>query len=197
MWLYTGEGMNGRYKCTVTTHLLTRHIGISCYDRWKVSKDSIVFLSSQITHYIDRIYYHLKQHSERLESLDIMEAIIEVFPEVMFLHQKTVWKNITEWNNKFKMWWMEQIGLKEYYEIVDEARPLSGFVSPHMLIFLQKCISNHETNKQASKFQNDPSSNCFTIDVWNINCWLSTVSSLLFLTFLLVFFFVSHFTRVL
>ena len=25
--------------------------------------------------------------------------------------------------------------LKEYYEIVDEARPLSGFFSPHMLIF--------------------------------------------------------------
>ena len=41
---------------------------------------------------------------------------------------------------------------------------------PHMLIFLRKCFSNHET-KQASKFQSDPSSNCFTIDVWNINCW--------------------------
>ena len=44
--------------------------------------------------------------------------------------------------------------LKEYYEIVDEARPLSGF-SPRMLICLQKCISNHKT-KQASKFQSDP-----------------------------------------
>ena len=55
--------------------------------------------------------------------------------------------------------------LKEYYEIVDEARPLSGFFSPHMLILLRKCISNHEPNKQASKFQSDPSSNCFTIDV--------------------------------
>ena len=51
--------------------------------------------------------------------------------------------------------------LKEYYEIVDEARLLSGFVSPHMLISLQKCISYHET-KQASKFQSDLSSNCFT-----------------------------------
>ena len=30
---------------------------------------------------------------------------------------------------------------------------------------LQKCISNHET-KQASKFPSDPSSNCFTINVW-------------------------------
>ena len=38
---------------------------------------------------------------------------------------------------------------------------------PHMLILLHKCISNHET-KQASKFQSDPSSNCFTIDVWII-----------------------------
>ena len=38
--------------------------------------------------------------------------------------------------------------LKEYYKIVGEGRPLSG-VFPHMVIFLQKCISNHET-KQAS-----------------------------------------------
>ena len=38
--------------------------------------------------------------------------------------------------------------LKECYEIVDEARPLSGLF-PDMLILLQKCISNHET-KQAS-----------------------------------------------
>ena len=45
------------------------------------------------------------------------------------------------------------------------------FFPTHADLFLQKCISNHET-KQASKFQNDPSSNCFTIDVWNINCWL-------------------------
>ena len=50
--------------------------------------------------------------------------------------------------------------LKEYYEIVNEARPLS---------WLQKCISNHET-KQASKFRRDLSSNCFTIDVWKIKC---------------------------
>ena len=48
--------------------------------------------------------------------------------------------------------------LKEYYEIVDETRPLSGF------------FSNHET-KQSSKFLSDPSPYCFTIDVWNINCW--------------------------
>ena len=53
--------------------------------------------------------------------------------------------------------------LKEYYEIVDEARPLSGFFPTHADFFLRKCISNHET-KQASKFQSDPSSNCFTID---------------------------------
>ena len=53
--------------------------------------------------------------------------------------------------------------LKEYYEIVGESRPLSAFF-PNMLIVLQKCISNHET-KQSSKFQSDPSPNCFTIDV--------------------------------
>ena len=36
---------------------------------------------------------------------------------------------------------------------------------PQMLIFfLQKCISHHDT-KQYSKFQSDPISNCFTIDV--------------------------------
>ena len=32
---------------------------------------------------------------------------------------------------------VDVLKLKEYYEIVDEARPLSGFFSPHMLIFLQ------------------------------------------------------------
>ena len=48
---------------------------------------------------------------------------------------------------------------------------------PHMLIFLQKCISDHET-KQASKFQSDPSSNCFTIDVWKIKCCKSTFNFL-------------------
>ena len=44
------------------------------------------------------------------------------------------------------------VSLKEYYEIVDEARPLSGFFPQTYWFFLQKCISNHET-KQASKFQ--------------------------------------------
>ena len=47
------------------------------------------------------------------------------------------------------------VHLKEYYEIVDEARPLSGFFPTHA-DFLRKCISNHET-KQASEFQSDPS----------------------------------------
>ena len=56
-----------------------------------------------------------------------------------------------------------ELTLKEYYEIVDEARPVSGFFPTHA-DFLRKCISNHET-KQASKFQSDPSPNCFTIDV--------------------------------
>ena len=41
--------------------------------------------------------------------------------------------------------------LKEYYEIVDEARPLSGFFSPtHADFLLQKCISSHETKHIAS-----------------------------------------------
>ena len=38
--------------------------------------------------------------------------------------------------------------LKKYYEIVDDARPLSGFFPLH-----------------ADFCQSDPSSNCFTIDV--------------------------------
>ena len=44
--------------------------------------------------------------------------------------------------------------------------------------FLRKCISNHET-KQASKYQSDPSSICFTIDVWIIKCCKSTFYFLL------------------
>ena len=59
---------------------------------------------------------------------------------------------------------------------------------PHMLIWLRRCISNHET-KQASKFQSDPCPNCFTIDVWNINCWRQQ-----FISYLSYCFFVSHFT---
>ena len=54
--------------------------------------------------------------------------------------------------------------LKEYYEIVDEARPLSGFFPTHADFITEMHISNHET-KQASKFQSDPSPSCFTIDV--------------------------------
>ena len=54
--------------------------------------------------------------------------------------------------------------LKEYYEIVNEARPLSGFFPTDADFLLQKCIFNYET-KQSSKFQSDPSSNGFTIDV--------------------------------
>ena len=75
--------------------------------------------------------------------------------------------------------------LKEYYEIVGESRPLSAFVP--MRIFWQKCISTHET-KQYSKFLSDPSPNCFTIDVWNINCWRQQ-----FISYLSYCVFVSHF----
>ena len=53
---------------------------------------------------------------------------------------------------------------------------LSGFLPTHA--DFTECISNHET-KQTSKFQSDPSCNCFTIDVLNINGWLSTVYFLL------------------
>ena len=60
------------------------------------------------------------------------------------------------------------ITLKEYYEIVGESRPPSAFYSPHMLICLQKCISNHETKQS-------------TLEI------LLTFNSL-FLIFLIVFF---------
>ena len=74
-------------------------------------------------------------------------------------------------------------------EISHLAKYYFGICS-HMLICLQKCVSNHET-KQSSSFRlSDPSPNCFTNDVWNINYWLSTVF------YFLIFIFVSHFTRV-
>ena len=56
------------------------------------------------------------------------------------------------------------LSLKEYYDIVNEARPLSGIFPADSDFLLKKCISNHET-KQSPKFQSDPSSNCFTMDV--------------------------------
>ena len=54
--------------------------------------------------------------------------------------------------------------------------------------FLRKCISNHDETKQSSKFQSDPSPNCFTINIWNKNCWLSTVYFLLSYCFLYLIF---------
>ena len=45
--------------------------------------------------------------------------------------------------------------LEEYYEIVSESRPLSGFSPKHADFFFKKYISNHET-KQSSKFPSDP-----------------------------------------
>ena len=51
--------------------------------------------------------------------------------------------------------------LKQYYEIVNEARPLSEFF-PTDADFVYRNASNHET-KEDSKFQIDPTSNCFTI----------------------------------
>ena len=41
--------------------------------------------------------------------------------------------------------------LKEYYEIINEARPLSGFFPKDADFLLQKCISDHETG-QSSQF---------------------------------------------
>ena len=69
--------------------------------------------------------------------------------------------------------------LKEYYEIVDEARPRSGFFLHTCWFFLQKCISNHET-KQSSKFQS-----------WNINCWRQQFISLLSYCFFCIAFYTS------
>ena len=60
--------------------------------------------------------------------------------------------------------------------------------TPSIRIFLRKCIFNHET-KQASKSQSDPSTNCFKIDIWNINCWRQQ-----FISYLSYCFFVSHST---
>ena len=80
--------------------------------------------------------------------------------------------------------------LKEYYEIVDEAHPLSGFF-PHMLIFLQKCISNPES-KQGFKFQSDLSPNCFTIDVLKYKLLISTVYFLSFLFFIFLYRILRH-----
>ena len=71
-----------------------------------------------------------------------------------------------------------------------EARPLSVVYHIDADSFYIY-ISTQET-KQPSKFQSDPSSNCFTIDVFN-NKMMN--SSIYFLTFLLLF--VSHFTQVL
>ena len=68
------------------------------------------------------------------------------FPTISHKHTHKVFQRfgpINVYENGF--------GLKKNYEIVDEARPLSGFF-PTQADFLQKCISNHET-KQASKFQ--------------------------------------------
>ena len=52
----------------------------------------------------------------------------------------------------------------------------------HMLICLQKCISNHEA-KQSSKFQSDPSP--------------IIASQLQFISYFLIFLFVSHLKKVL
>ena len=61
--------------------------------------------------------------------------------------------------------------------------PPSIRISPQTC-WLQKCIYNHET-KQASKFQSDQSSNCFTIDVWKINCWIQQFISYFLIGFFL------------
>ena len=56
---------------------------------------------------------------------------------------------------------------------------------PHMQTFLQKCIYHHET-KQASKFLSDPSSNCFTIAVRKINCFMQQFIFLLSYLYLIL-----------
>ena len=44
----------------------------------------------------------------------------------------------------WRIWVSREWLLKEYYEIVNEARPLSEF-PPHMIICFQKCIPYHKT----------------------------------------------------
>ena len=64
--------------------------------------------------------------------------------------------------------WQGPVNLKEYYEIVNGTPP-SIKILPYMQIVLQKCIYAQET-KQSSKFQSDPSSNCFTIHFLIVIC---------------------------
>ena len=59
---------------------------------------------------------------------------------------------LTTDNNYHHIWPKDQAHLKEYYEIVSEARPLSEFPTTDAdYFFLQKGTSNHDTN-QASSF---------------------------------------------
>ena len=66
--------------------------------------------------------------------------------------------------------------LKEYYEIVDD---LSRFFPTHADFFTEMHLTWHHETKYTSKFQSNPSPNCFTIDVWNINCWRQQFTFLL------------------
>ena len=71
--------------------------------------------------------------------------------------------------------------LKEYYEIVNEARPLSGFFPTDADVLTEIIM----------KLSKLPSFS-FIIDVWKIKCCMQ---QFIFYTFLLLF--VSHFTQVL
>ena len=49
--------------------------------------------------------------------------------------------------------WFSKQHLKEYYEIVGESRPLSGFFPTHAYFFNGKCISKHETISNPPSFR--------------------------------------------
>ena len=76
-------------------------------------------------------------------------------------------------------------GLKEYYEIGGESRPLSAFFPTHCGFFYRKAFLLMKLS--------DVSPNCFTIDVWNINCWCQQfISYLSYWFFLIAFYSILH-----
>ena len=67
---------------------------------------------------------------------------------------------------------------------------------PSIVIFSHKCWCVYRIYKttQSYKFQSDLSYNCFTIDVWKLNCYMQLFILLIIDYWLLLF--VSHFTQV-
>ena len=113
------------------------------------------------------------------------------FVGIRIVTRKTMNK---QFNSKalFEMFW---IFWKEYpdYEIVGESRPLSAFFPTHVDLFTEMHFMKLSN---PPKFLSVPSPNCFTIDVWNINCWRQQFISYLSYCFFL-YRILRHFTRVL